>query len=65
MVTLDLAWIARKYELEELTYHQNLSQQTSKQHNDMSQRILYSGVRYLMPLIIILDIKCEEALMIQ
>ena len=37
-------WIARKYELEELLYDDNLSLPNSSYYTDLSMRLIFSGV---------------------
>ena len=49
MVTLNLTWIARKYELEELLYDDNLSLPNSSYYADLSMRLIFSGVRLRNP----------------
>ena len=49
MVTFNLTWIARKYDLEELLFDDNLSLPNSSLYADLSMRLVYSGVRLRNP----------------
>ena len=48
LITFNLTWIARKYELEELHFHDNLSDPTSELYTDLSTRLVYSGVSFFL-----------------